>query len=248
MIKKIIKKLFSNNKRICYSNLIVDIDDDSKEYIKLVSRYALKGELEIWAIISSFRNVLNQKIDGDVVEAGVWKGGTIILLKKILDEFDVKKKIIGFDTFEYGFDKPSEYDKKIKYGVSTEKNLFIKKFNYKNFEAIPIKDSLENIKKNCSNIDDILLVKGKIQETLETQNLNKISFLLLDLDYYESTKFVLDKLYDKVTKNGIIYIDDYGNWGGAKKAVDEFFSRKGIVPFLIRTSSSSRIFIKNFWN
>ena len=69
MIKKIIKKLFSNNKRIDYSNLIVDIDDDSKEYIKLVSRYALKGELEIWAIISSFRNVLNQKIDGDVVEA-----------------------------------------------------------------------------------------------------------------------------------------------------------------------------------
>ena len=68
---------------------------------------------------------------------------------------------------------------------------------------------------------------------------------MLDTDYYESTKFALEKLYDKVSKNGIIYIDDYGNWKGAKQAVDEFFKRKKINPFLIRTSSASRIFIKN---
>ena len=49
---------------------------------------------------------------------------------------------------------------------------------------------------------------------------------MLDTDYYESTKFALEKLYDKVSKNGIIYIDDYGNWKGAKQAVDEFFKRK----------------------
>ena len=91
----------------------------------------------------------------------------------------------------------------------------------------------------------MILIKGKVEDTLIKQDIKKISFLLLDTDYYDSTLFSLNSMYDKVVKNGIIYIDDYGNWKGAKQAVDEFFKRKKINPFLIRTSSASRIFIKN---
>ena len=94
-------------------------------------------------------------------------------------------------------------------------------------------------------MDDTHLVKGKIEETLKRQNINKISFLLLDTDYYESTLLSMNELYEKVSNNGIIYIDDYGNWGGARKAIDEFFYKKKIKPFLIRSSFASRLFIKN---
>ena len=244
LIKKIIKKLFFKNK-IDYSNLTVEIDDRSREYVKSAGKFSLKSEVEMWTIICCLRNLLNQNVDGDIVETGVWKGGTLILLKKILDEFNIKKNIFGFDTFEDGFDEPSEFDKKIKYNNINNKNLFVKNFDYKNFETCSLEDALNNIKNNCSIKDDIFLIKGKVQKTLENKNLNKIAFLLLDTDYYDSTKFTLDKLYDKVVYNGIIYIDDYGNWNGARKAVDEFFLGRKIKPFLIRTSFSSRIFIKN---
>ena len=221
------------------------MDRKSEEFIKASSEYTFKSNLEMWTIICCLRNIINQKIYGDIIETGVWKGGTLILVKKILEDCDAKKKIIGFDTFEEGFEKPGELDKKIKYGFKKDGNLYNKNFNYKKFENASLDSTLSNIKKNCKNIDDLYLIKGKVENTLKEENIKDISFLMLDTDYYESTKFSLEKLYDKVSHNGIIYIDDYGNWKGAKQAVDEFFKRKKIQPFLIRTSSASRIFIKN---
>ena len=54
----------------------------------------------------------------------------------------------------------------------------------------------------------------------------KISLLRLDTDWYESTKIELEILYPLLQKGGILIIDDYGHWGGSKKAVDEFFLDK----------------------
>ena len=66
---------------------------------------------------------------------------------------------------------------------------------------------------------------------------------------YNNEKWVYKNIKSIVNQNyhfwRIIYIDDYGNWKGAKQAVDEFFIERKINPFLIRTSSASRIFIKN---
>ena len=244
MIKKILKKIFSD-KNNSYQDMIIEMDSKSEALIKASSEYTFKSKLEMWTVICCLRNIINQKIDGDIVETGVWKGGTLILVKKILEDYEAKKKIIGFDTFEGGFEKPSELDKKIRYGFKEKGNLYNKTFNYKKFETSSLNNTLSNIKKNCKNIEELYLIKGKIENTLEKENIKKISLLMLDTDYYESTKFALEKLYDKVSQNGIIYIDDYGNWKGAKQAVDEFFEKKKINPFLIRTSSASRIFIKN---
>ena len=244
MIKKILKKIFSN-KDNSYQDMIIEMDSKIEAFIKASSEYTFKSKLELWTVVCCVRNIINQKIDGDIVETGVWKGGTLILVKKILEDYKLKKKIIGFDTFDEGFEKPGELDKKIRYGFKENGNLYNKNFNYKKFETSSLTNTLSNIKKNCKNIDEIYLIKGKVEDTLERENIKEISFLMLDTDYYESTKFALEKLYDKVKHNGIIYIDDYGNWKGAKQAVDEFFTRKKIDPFLIRTSSASRIFIKN---
>jgi len=244
MIKKILKKIFSN-KDDSYQDMIVEMDTNSELSINTSSEYTFKSKLEMWTVVCCLRNIVNQKIDGDIVETGVWKGGTLILVKKILEDCNVKKKIIGFDTFEEGFQKPGELDKKIRYGFKEKGNLYNKTFNYKKFETSSLTNTLSNIRKNCKDVEELYLIKGKIEDTLEKENIKKISLLMLDTDYYESTKFALEKLYDKVSQNGIIYIDDYGNWKGAKQAVDEFFKKKKINPFLIRTSSASRIFIKN---
>ena len=89
--------------------------------------------------------------------------------------------------------------------------------------------SLEDVKKNIrenTNINNIFLIKGKVENTLRNIKKlpKKISILRLDTDFYESTKIELEVLFPRLVKGGVLIIDDYGFWKGAKKAVDEYFS------------------------
>lgn len=93
-----------------------------------------------------------------------------------------------------------------------------------------IKNFNENVIKN-----DLITIKGKVEETLlNKDNLpSKISLLRLDTDWYSSTKIELEILYPLLEKNGILIIDDYGYWQGARKAVDEYFLDKKVTIFKI---------------
>ena len=154
------------------------------------------------------------KVPGSIVECGVFKGTSLIRLLTYRDLLQQKsKKIYGFDPFgkfpkqliqddnkfALKHDKVSGLGLKLK---KLKKFLFNKKF--KNFE----------------------LIKGDVIKTLpnflKKNTKLKISFLHLDMDVYEPTKFALEKLFKKVAKNGIVLIDDYGYVRGATKATNEF--------------------------
>jgi hypothetical protein len=157
---------------------------------------------------------LTQRVPGDIVELGVFKGNSLIRFLSFRDLIKLKKKrVIGFDAFG-NFPKQT-----IK-----EDNKFAKdhdKFIGKGYSIAKIEQSLKNKK-----IKNFKLVKGNIMKTLpdflKRIKKFKISFLHLDLDVYEPTKFVLNKLYNRVSKNGVILIDDYGEIKGATKATNEF--------------------------
>ena len=87
------------------------------------------------------------------------------------------------------------------------------------------RSSKKNISKHTKDLNNIYFIKGDVEKTLnEIKNIpEKISLLRLDTDWYKSTKKELEVLYEKVSSGGVIIIDDYGHWGGSKKAVDEFF-------------------------
>ena len=164
-----------------------------------------------------YKKIIN--IPGDVLEFGVFKGASfsrLLAFRKILENDD-SRKIIGFDDFGNFTTKGNKED-----------ILFAKKFtktlgpgtNYNTLKNIFIKNGYSNFE----------LVKGDVVKTLPNylkQNSgSKISLLHLDLDIYRPTKFALNKLYNKISKDGIILIDDYGEILGATKAIDEFFSKK----------------------
>ena len=73
-------------------------------------------------------------------------------------------------------------------------------------------------------------IKGKVENSLlESSNLHeKISLLRLDTDWYESTLIELEILYPKLAKGGILILDDYGDWLGSKKAVDEYIKENNL--------------------
>ena len=109
---------------------------------------------------------------------------------------------------------------------------------------------IESVKKNIKKYTDLSnfkLIKGDVTKTLKiNENIpDKISLLRLDTDFYESTKIELEILFPLVVKNGIIIIDDYGHWKGQKKAVDDFFLKNKIKPFLFEVAYSCRIYLKN---
>ncbi len=164
-----------------------------------------------------YKKILN--IPGDILEFGVFKGASFskfLSFRKILENQD-SRKIVGFDDFGIFTAKGSIEDKN-----------FAKKFHKTLGKGSDDKKLDALLKKN--NHENFELVKGDVVKTLpnyiKKNSGFKIALLHLDLDIFRPTKFVLNKLFSRMQKNGIILIDDYGEIQGATKAVDEFFKKR----------------------
>ena len=92
--------------------------------------------------------------------------------------------------------------------------------------------------------DKIKLIKGKVEETIPRSIPTHLALLRLDTDWYESTKHELRYLYPLLEAQGILIIDDYGHWQGAKKAVDEYFRTNQDEVSLHRIDFTARALVK----
>jgi hypothetical protein len=236
---KIIRKNSFLDRR---NEFIVEAENNDLEMIKKFQESALASKLNLWSIIQSIKYIYNNKIKGDFVECGVFRGGSLALLCFYAQKFNINYNIWGYDTFEDGFliNEFSLFDKNQK-----NQDLNIKAFNNpKNFYYTKLQ-VYENIKKFLIT-DNFLpkLVKGNVMQTLlEEKNLPKtISFLRLDTDLYKTTKIQLEVLYPRLVSGGILHIDDYGALPGVKKAVDEFFENQNI--WLHRVDYTCRYLVK----
>jgi hypothetical protein len=92
--------------------------------------------------------------------------------------------------------------------------------------------------------DKIIFVKGKVEETLPKDAPKEISILRLDTDWYESTYHELIHLYPRLSVGGVLIIDDYGHWEGARRAVDDYVKLQKPPLLLNRIDYSGRICVK----
>jgi len=193
------------------------------QFISIVRPYTMTSVERITELYHSLEYIRLNNIDGDIVECGVWKGGNILGALEYLTYYNILNKNIWlYDTFE-GMPEPEDVDVD-----SNNKKGDIKLDEIRCYS--PLEEVQNNI--NLSNYpkDKINFIKGDICETLNLEkNIpNKISLLRLDTDWYKSTKKELEILYPLLEKNGVLIVDDYGHWQGAKKAVDEYFYNKKI--------------------
>jgi len=229
-----------------YQNFLFPVEADEFERLSVMNakNYSLTPVERLWALAYACKYIQAKNIPGDFVECGVWKGGNLILMSALNEYRGGSKKIYGFDTFS-GMTAPTEIDQDL-WGESAV-NL-LKNSEYKDgTDSYHVFASMslvkEILKKN--NCFDIILIEGDVGETLlEIQNLpSSISLLRLDTDWYESTKIELEVLYPLLEPGGILIIDDYGHFSGARKAVDEYF--KNEIPFMFHVDYSCRILIKD---
>jgi len=241
MFKDIVKKIVGYTGYKFIKKIDHELENTSsfnKKLIKNFSKYTMTSDMKIFSLIKAFEYVNKFNISGDFVECGVYTGGNIMILKKLIEKNNLEKNIYAYDTFE-GMTSPTSHDIKIDGTVATKK--FLKKKNWSSC-------SLENVKKNFTEMDlslnNVKFIKGKVEDTLKiSTNLpNKISILRLDTDFYESTKIELEYLYPLVVDGGVLIIDDYGSWLGSKKATDEYFSKK--INFMHFVDHSARMIIK----
>jgi len=178
------------------------------------------------------------------VECGVAKGGCLALMKYYAGK---NNKIFGFDSFEGMPD-------------ITEKDVSDKSFDHYLNSQNPefwvnknLSGGIEQVYKTFSKLkiemNHVFLVKGFFQDSLNVKenidNINEIAILRLDSDWYEPTKICLEQLYARVVIGGVIIIDDYGCWVGAKRAVDEFREKNMIHSPLLQTDSEEYYWIKS---
>ncbi len=163
---------------------------------------------------------MTSNLRGEILELGVFKGNSLFRWIKFRDllENTFSRKIIAFDIFGEFPETAFEDDKK-------ERNCFIEETN--GGIGITLQELNLLLEKQKLN-DNIDIIKGDILKTLpEYLNNNpqlKISLLHIDVDLYEATELALKKLFSHVVKGGIIIFDDYGDFTGANKAIDEFFN------------------------
>jgi O-methyltransferase len=83
-----------------------------------------------------------------------------------------------------------------------------------------------------------------VEDTLPDQAPERIALLRLDTDWYASTKHELEQLYPRLAEGGVLIVDDYGHYEGARRAVDEYFRAAGEPVLLNRIDFSGRLVIK----
>ncbi len=178
--------------------------------------------------------ISKSNISGSFVEAGVWRGGSSIVAKKFLQG---ERQFFLYDTFA-GMTEPTIHDFRVgssNNSSTLEKWASEKEEDHNNW----VFASLEEVQLNFNQFglldESITFQKGDVRETLiELQLPEEISLLRLDTDFYDSTLIELQVLWPKLVKGGVLILDDYGHWDGARLAVDEYFSsQKSVSPLMI---------------
>ena len=196
------------------------------------------------ALLKAVAYITKNNIKGDIVECGLWRGGSLMaIIKKLMFYGDYNRMIWGFDTFE-GMTSPEDHDVDL---YNNDASILL---DGKSHPEIDIKcfsnyeETTSNILSTGYPIDKLKFIKGDVVNTLPNVNIENIALLHLDTDWYASTKAELDYLYPKLVKGGVLIIDDYGHWKGCRKAVDEYFASSKLSIKMIEIDYTARMIIK----
>jgi O-methyltransferase len=182
---------------------------------RAVEPHTMLGVQRLARLYNGVTELAQANVPGDIVECGVARGGSSLLMALALVDTHSSKELFLFDTFEGLPPASPEGDPDFEIA--------------KNFTG-RCRGTYEEVSELLTRHDVIgrtHFIKGRYSDTLPHQERFPIAFLHVDCDWYESVKLCLETFYPWVSKGGIIQIDDYFSWAGAKKATDEFFANRG---------------------
>ena len=224
-----------------------DFTPEDIELCEAVKGWTLTTPERIVALRDAVRFVTEAGIPGAFVECGVWRGGSMQVMARTLAASGVAdRELYLFDTFEY-MPEPSERD------VDAWGHSALDDWRQVQVEGESASDPafwfkpFEEVKSKlyaCGYpADRFHFVKGLVEQTVPDRAPEAIVLLRLDTDYYESTKHELMHLVPRIAPGGVLIIDDYGHFRGARDAVDEYLGSTGLVVLLHRLDYSGRLMV-----
>jgi len=192
-----------------------------------VRAYTMCSPARLKALHQGVEYVVRNRVDGDFVECGCARGGSAALIALSLRQMGERRRLWLFDTFE-GLPAPTASDPDFEIA-----ELFTG-------SCLGQLDEVRELFQRQGLTDEVQFVKGLFEDTLPSSAIERIALLHIDGDWYESVRVCLETLYDKVVPGGIIQLDDYGYWKGARKAVDEFLAKRAMGGTLERVDYSGR--------
>jgi hypothetical protein len=212
--------------------------------------YTMTGPHRLQALVDAVRHCVAREIPGDFAECGVWRGGSVLAMILTLTELGrADRDIHLYDTFE-GMTEPTEQDtspvdppalsdwrEARERGEHPWGELF-------GPETLDEADVRRTVLATGYPPERLHFVRGPVEETIPGHVPDAIALLRLDTDWYESTRHELEHLYPRLATGGVLIIDDYGHWEGARRAVDEYFAAHPPAPLLTRIDYTGRIAVK----
>ena len=249
MLKKVSQGLLGRLgwKMVRTSVLIDEKKDMDQEFLSVYQRcqpHTMTPIQRMYALYKAVEYVTRYDIPGDIVECGVWKGGSCMLCALELKRRGVMdRQIYLYDTFK-GMAAPTAKDVAFE-GVDmrhTWSNMQAGEHNTWCYSSLA--DVKHVITGTGYPMERFTFVEGKVEDTIPHTIPEKIAILRLDTDWYESTKHELIHLFPRLVQNGVLIIDDYGHWKGARAAVDEYFKEQLTPLMLHRVDYAGRVAIK----
>ena len=223
---------------------VVPIDLQHEEVFLAIARrcrpYTMTSLERQYALFQAVSYVVTAGIPGAFAECGVWRGGSSMLAALAFQAAGSDdREFFLYDTFA-GMTEPTPVD-----GATASRRWRERQAeDHNEWAYAPHEEVARNLASTGLPADRFRLVKGPVEETIPGTVPERIALLRLDTDWYESTRHELLHLYDRLEPGGVLLIDDYGHWPGARRAVDEFIAERRLNLLLVRLDNTGRLALK----
>jgi O-methyltransferase len=214
-------------------------DEWVAEIITAVQPFTMTSAERIYGLCLAVDHVARHRVPGAIVECGVWRGGSAMAAARTLDRAgEHERHLVLFDTF-HGMTPPAEVDRDL---AGRSASALMEREDPAS-SHVWAASSLEEVRRNLASTgyERVDYVEGDVLQTIPDRAPEEIALLRLDTDWYESTRHELKWLFPRISTGGILIVDDYGHWSGARRAVDEHFREIGSRTFLSPLDYTGRL-------
>jgi O-methyltransferase len=223
-----------------------DLEPEFLELYERCREYTMTSIERMYALYTATRYVVESAVPGDFVECGVWRGGSVMLIALTLLRLDSADRSLWlYDTFD-GMTPPSEEDVHETSGSPASEILAQREKSADDpFWAVAPRAAVEqNLGATGYPAVRVRFVEGDVLTTVPSDAPGQIALLRLDTDWYASTRHELEHLYPRVPHGGVLIVDDYGYWRGARRATDDYLVSLPRRPLLQRIDYTGRLCVK----
>jgi O-methyltransferase len=219
-----------------------DFDAHTRSMVDLAAAHTLTSPERIAALVEATRYVCRAGVPGAFVECGVWRGGSAMVMAATLLHAGVDDRdILLYDTFTH---MPLPGDEDVTFEGEAAADFYEEAAGAAAFRYLPLAAVRDAVLSTGYPPERVHFVPGMVEETIPARAPDEVALCRLDTDWYASTRHEMEHLWPRISAGGVLIVDDYGHFMGAKKAVDEYLAEHELELLLHRIDFTGRLVVK----